>query len=273
MPDNFPANLSLLCSYLPSVAEVCRQLGINRQQFNKYLNGQSRPSRANMRRICDFFGVNEAEVMLESSQFESLLTVRSLPGKIPAEPAANPFFNHLERISRHSQNMDAYLGYYYRYHRSFSDSGKITRSFGNIYKYAGQYYWKYVELMRDIYPQQKRSFKKYEGVVYLLGNRIYILEYEPRGADALAQVILYPSHYRGIGRLLGLQMGTPAGRGCKPCSGRVVFEYLGRQVDLRKTMKSLGFFHPDDPRLPGDIGQHIDNLIDPASGLLEVDEP
>mgnify|MGYP001972390984 CR=1 FL=1 len=43
-----------------SIAAVCRRVGINRQQFNKYLAGAVRPSRHNMRRICDFFGVTEA---------------------------------------------------------------------------------------------------------------------------------------------------------------------------------------------------------------------
>ena len=57
MATDFSANLNLLCSYQRSIAEVCRKLKLNRQQFNRYLNGQSRPSRHNMRRICDYFGV------------------------------------------------------------------------------------------------------------------------------------------------------------------------------------------------------------------------
>jgi len=35
MLDYFASNLSYLCSYLPSVSEVCRRLKFNRQQFNK----------------------------------------------------------------------------------------------------------------------------------------------------------------------------------------------------------------------------------------------
>jgi len=33
--ENFKANLKLATSYYPSVSEVCRKLGINRQQFMK----------------------------------------------------------------------------------------------------------------------------------------------------------------------------------------------------------------------------------------------
>ena len=49
------ANLRKLCSLHKSVAEVSRKLGINRQQFNKYLSGDAIPSLRNLRRITDFF--------------------------------------------------------------------------------------------------------------------------------------------------------------------------------------------------------------------------
>lgn len=54
MHDDFGDNLRLLCSYYKSTAEVCRRLGINRPQFNRYLNGINRPSDSTMRRLCDF---------------------------------------------------------------------------------------------------------------------------------------------------------------------------------------------------------------------------
>jgi transcriptional regulator with XRE-family HTH domain len=52
MQANFVRNLKLMCSYAPSISEACRSMGINRQQFTKYLNGTSRPSARNLRRIC-----------------------------------------------------------------------------------------------------------------------------------------------------------------------------------------------------------------------------
>ena len=41
---NLTSNLSLLCTYYDSIAQVCRLIGINRQRFNKYLNGTAFPS-------------------------------------------------------------------------------------------------------------------------------------------------------------------------------------------------------------------------------------
>ncbi len=76
MNENLSQNLRLLCSYYKSVAEVSRRLGISRPQFNRYLSGRYRPAANTLRRICDFFGVEEHEVLLPHSQFERLVQVR-----------------------------------------------------------------------------------------------------------------------------------------------------------------------------------------------------
>ena len=57
--ESFIANLKLRSSFYPSIWEVCRKIGINRQQFMKYLSGAAFPSCYTLRRICDLFGVDE----------------------------------------------------------------------------------------------------------------------------------------------------------------------------------------------------------------------
>ncbi|WP_375175530.1 helix-turn-helix domain-containing protein [Pseudooceanicola sp.] len=46
------------------VAPLCRDLGINRTQFNRYLSGESHPRPDVLKRICDFFEV-DARVLLQ----------------------------------------------------------------------------------------------------------------------------------------------------------------------------------------------------------------
>lgn len=48
----FCENLHMLCSNYRSIAGVCRKLGINRAQFNRYLNGAGKPSSHTLRRGC-----------------------------------------------------------------------------------------------------------------------------------------------------------------------------------------------------------------------------
>src|SRR5688572_20333441 len=74
--EYFSENLRLLCSYTRSVSHVCRHLDINRQQFARYLNGETLPSLHNVRKICDFFGVEEAEIFLPPARFRPIVSTR-----------------------------------------------------------------------------------------------------------------------------------------------------------------------------------------------------
>ena len=60
----FGANLRQLALKYPSIAGLCRQLGINRTQFNRYLSGESFPRPDVLHRICIFFDV-DARILLE----------------------------------------------------------------------------------------------------------------------------------------------------------------------------------------------------------------
>ncbi len=58
------ANLRQLSKDAVSISELCRQLGINRTQYNRYLAGESFPRPDVLYRICDFFKV-DARILLE----------------------------------------------------------------------------------------------------------------------------------------------------------------------------------------------------------------
>lgn len=60
----FGANLRQLSSQYPSIAGLCRELGINRTQYNRYLSGESFPRPDVLHRICAFFG-KDARILLE----------------------------------------------------------------------------------------------------------------------------------------------------------------------------------------------------------------
>ncbi|WP_181454229.1 helix-turn-helix transcriptional regulator [Halomonas sp. SL1] len=270
MSNELAANLSLLCSHYPSIADVCRRLGINRQQFNKYLNGSSRPSRHNMRRISDFFGVTEAEIMLESSQFELLLNVRRRPVQ---DQAISLPLQHLDELYRHSQSLERYVGYYYRYFFSFGHAGLVIRSLATIYERDGHYYWKNIEVLRDLDSGRTYTVNKYEGVVFFLADRIYIMECEALQKMSLTQLTLYPNYHLRVRRMRGIQTGGPVRRGRRPGASKVLLEYLGREVDTREALRRSGLFTPDSPELPDQVVEQIRNTIGAGQYVLEVEEP
>ncbi|MEQ8603239.1 MAG: helix-turn-helix transcriptional regulator [Marivibrio sp.] len=267
---HFPRNLALLCSYYSSIAEVCRKLDVNRQQFNKYLNGQSRPSRHNMRRVCDFFGVTESEMLLEPGRFQELVALRRRP--MEAAVGADPL-RHLEILYQRSSPLDRYVGYYFRYFYSFGYAGQIIKSLGVIYEKDGRYYWKNFEMMRRRTTGARTTVSKYMGAVLMISERIYVLEYEALLQKSITQMTLYPSYHTRVDQMLGVQTGGPVRRGRRPGASRVLLEYLGRRVDVRKALAQADIYPPEDPQIPPGVRRLIENEIPAGAYVLEAEEP
>jgi len=265
--DAFQANLNYACSLFPSVAEVCRRLGINRQQFNKYLAGQVRPSRHNMRKICDFFGVTEWEMLIEEDRFVDLIAVRRTPAR--GEELSAPL-RHVEGLYRKSGDLERYEGYYYRYFYAFGYPGKIIKSLAVISQSDGRFFWKNIEFTPGEVLASGRSASKYVGAVFYLGERIYIVEYESLMKSSITALTLYPSYHTRIDYLVGVQTGGPTKRGRKPAASFVLLEYLGRQIDLRRAYQRLGVF--DEADIDERIRSRIRNRIPKGAFVFEAEQ-
>jgi transcriptional regulator with XRE-family HTH domain len=72
----FGHNLRTRCQKFESIAEACRAIGINRQQFNKYLSGAMLPNARTMQRICEVFGIEEWEFFIPEAKRRSTLDDR-----------------------------------------------------------------------------------------------------------------------------------------------------------------------------------------------------
>ena len=60
----FPNNLRKLCERAGSVTGIANELGINRAQFVRYMNGESSPRPEILEKICRYFGL-DARILLE----------------------------------------------------------------------------------------------------------------------------------------------------------------------------------------------------------------
>ena len=135
MSEHLGANLKLLCSHYRSISEVCRQLAINRAQFNKYLSGQSQPTPYNRKRIGDFFGVEDYELGLPPEQFARLLGAR--PSAQPRPPRLAPLLRLLQPLRAEAGDLGRYCGYYFEYANCMSVPGSILLSLVHLYEEDG----------------------------------------------------------------------------------------------------------------------------------------
>jgi transcriptional regulator with XRE-family HTH domain len=89
---NLARNLQMLCSRVGSTNSVCRQLGINRQQFEKYIKGRSLPAAATLEKICDYFDVTEELLFSENFAPASERQRGARATKGPCDETLRPLF-------------------------------------------------------------------------------------------------------------------------------------------------------------------------------------
>ena len=261
------ANLRMLCSLYPSVSEVSRKLGINRQQLNKYLAGTSHPSLHNLRRITDFFGVDEFEIMLPAEAFQASV----LPRRVEAEKkqaAASPSLMpaHSEEMQ---QKLANYCGYYHVYFCTPVWSNHVVRALTKVFQRDGRTLTKSIELLRDRRAGTTQGpVQKFSGQMSLVVDRVCVLEYETAIDELLTMTVLYPSHRRSLRFLTGLLTGVASGGSRQPFASRIVYEFLGRKIDGRAAIRACGLFLPDDPSISEDIRRRVVNEIAPNEAVL-----
>lgn len=265
MNEDFARNLRLLCSYYKSIAEVCRRLGINRPQFNRYLSGRYRPGGHTLRRLCAFFGVEEHEILLPSAQFERLVQLRPLPAdEAPAVVESGPEAAHLAHLRAiGSVGLDRFLGSYFETYLSMACPGKILRTLVTLRRDGDSVHYQRTERMPDD-TLGKTYHGVYLGVVHLLTDRIFLNDYETLTGLEMTQTILFPSFKNRVSRLSGLKLGVSGSGERMPCCTRVVYEYLGNTVSVRRALRLCGLYDIDDARIDEATRRAITNDMAPG---------
>src|SRR6185369_462072 len=87
--ENLSTNLRKLCREHGSVAAICREMGVNRQQFDRYLTMDALPNKATTERICGYFGIEEAELYRDPASADISARPRA-PGKPGSRSAEGP---------------------------------------------------------------------------------------------------------------------------------------------------------------------------------------
>ena len=266
--DNFPLNLRLLCNHYKSISQVCRRAAINRQQFNKYLSGKSVPSRHNLRKICDFFGVEEYEIFLPHDDFKKIIRVNREDSAKPSSRAGiDPIFGP---ASKHSiEALEPYIGYYHYYAFAGGYAGHIVKGITSVYDDNGIICTKSIERLRFVdKPSRLADICKYHGRLIFLHDRLFLIEREYLMNNAIVMVILYPSHRKPLKLLYGSNSFVSNSEQREPSCGRIVYEYLGKNINLREAVGDCGLLSPTSDRIDDEISKHIMRDINSSDDYL-----
>lgn len=246
--EDFAENLRLLCSYKRSVSEVCRKLEINRQQFARYLSGETAPSSGNIRKICDYFGVENYEINLPAAQFRDLIVLKPDKKRVIADSQASEW----DRLVANGSGAAAYryIGYYHRYLRSIEYPGYIIKACVKVYESDGRIFLKSLERLKAPNGRSAVPYDvfKYSGLLMHLSDRIFIIESDTILNSAITETVLYPSHKNPMTYLFGKAFGVSSGLSREPYLTPIVYEYHGLHASLRSLVSQCGLL-PDDSDL------------------------
>ena len=136
----------------------------------------------------------------------------------------------------------------------------MIRTLVRIRKEGGLYLSRHIERIprRDTRAGLPLAFK-YDGVALYLSGRLFLVESETRLDTTMCQAILAPVVRPGTRLLTGVQCAITTGTGNEPTCTRVVMEYLGPTIDLRRAMKGCTLYDPGEGAIDGAILKLIKN--------------
>ena len=262
----FAINLRLICDRYQSVAQVCRSMQMNRQQFNKYLSGKIYPSRHNLQRVCEFFKLSEEQLNLEPLLFRELVAETFRPS---SEAGDSEIEKVIDTLPSSGDALSRYTGFYYSHFHGLGFPGHLVRSLVHVFRHGDAYYTRNIEHLWDKGKKNsQRNRFKYKGTAFYLGDRIFITEVETLTKRAICHTILFPSYRNIVDRLSGITMGVGSMNSHMPSATRVEFQFLGKQVDLKQALRGCGIFDLGSDQIDSEIRDRINNDMDDSSFLL-----
>jgi transcriptional regulator with XRE-family HTH domain len=258
--DHIAVNLRLLCGYSRSITEVCRQAGLNRQQFTKYLSGASLPSLHSLRRICDFFGVEDHEILLEPAAFRELIRLRPPRLGAAVEPAPDSADRFLGGLAAGHDDAAArmLIGYYFLYLRDDRRAPMISRSLVRMTAAPRGLALKALDFIPGG-TSTLPSCVKYAGSAFVADGRVHVMARECVIGKSIWFASYYLTDFTRRPYLSGLSLGVePDPRG-EIIAMRSVLEYLGTRIDIRRELRRCGQIPAASPEIDAIIRSATDN--------------
>ena len=238
MSGDLARNLRFLCAERPSAAEVCRDIGINQQQFSKYLTGRARPSPHNMRRIAQYFEIEE-EVILgaHAGLVQRARRHATSLAERRRDPLANAFPGDLARLR-------PYLGAYQVFFRSPAAPDKVVINAIFLDERNGVVYSRLIEKLRDTSLRRSR-WTRCDGKAGFLGGRVFVVDNERQNESALSMYILTPPHRQKMQYLVGSMTFLASLPRRTPYASKVVWKRFESYRSVRELLETCGVYAPE----------------------------
>ena len=264
---NFADNLMALCQQHGSIAAVCRELEMNRQQFNKYLSGASLPNAATLERICSFFKI-PAEVLFQDPRgFRGTNPLPDSPADEVLKRLPLAFLQNGARVLESIRHSTLRAGVYLLYYPWPRDPRMCARAAMLVTKSEGFTFFTRFTKFRILGLQQRYYLRgRHDGIALESEGSRFLFAANRKGFRDVSLLTFGIDNTLNQNLLsgLGLVMGATA----NPLALRAYLQYRGARDVLRKTIGEAGILPLTDSSVPGDIREVLSSAPGaPASTL------
>ncbi len=208
---------------------------MNRQQFERYLQGKSLPSSHNTYRISQYFGVDEQSLFMPPDRFEYAHAATGSSFAVPTM-LDNLFPGDLGVLRN-------YLGIYHSHFVNRTWPDRVQRALCVVTEVDGKVLTRYVGRVKD--PHSSLVYRsKFRGMMSFHGDRLFLLERGNAASDALAQTILMPPERHRSTYVTGLAVMVAWRPHRTPFCSRMIWKRLAEQVDYREALRMCGLVDP-----------------------------
>lgn len=254
--QNFAANLMSLCARQGSIAGVCRDLGINRQQFNKYLTGGSLPNPQTLARICAHFGIEQRHLFDIPHGFRNHQPVKPSADRDRPRELTPSLLAGLNSLAEHGRQESLREGCYLIYYPWRRDPSMCTCSAMFVKRRDGMMLFTRLTKFRALGRKQRYFVKgRHDGVILNIGRTLYLVGRNSSGLKDVNLMVFGTSNALSAEFITGLALVTDAAG--QPLALRVTAVYQGNWDCLRRAIAAIGILPADSPDVPPEVRDSI----------------
>ena len=241
----FGENLRWPCGLRKSVSFVARELGINRQQFGRYVNNKSYPNTHNLIAICDYFNVQAADFELPHSEFSQKYRKVSLLKQGPAQRTLefplDAYFRQSPRL------LERFRGDYLIYFNTKTWPDHYMIAFCRVFSREDATFFRYIIRGREPLLGNRILFKG-GGQAAKFEHNVFIQSYSKPLAGPLVSEIILIRDWTHTDLLPSRMMSTHIDTNEILYKARL-WRRLGLGTDLRAGLKASGLVRKTSPRV------------------------
>jgi transcriptional regulator with XRE-family HTH domain len=258
--QGFATNLRAHCNQKSSIAEICRATKIHRQQFNKYLSGNSFPNAHNLSKICNHLGITAEALFSTDGAKQTIVRVsaplafNTLENQSPAIKRNVPQYQNFgfdDYDNNHLAGSEQIqTGSYFCYFPFPGYEGFLLRTYMRVWNNAGRLSFSRVTRIRHPGEAGQLIAKGHHlGTVIQSTEEITFIGRNKQSPHQVSVINLerkstFKDYYFGLAL-------TRAAGNAMAC--RTALEYLGNIQPNRTIVSSLGIVQASNESVPKQI--------------------